>query len=138
MLETQVLPPLSDAESADAVVDEVKDPSVVAIAKDGRIVRQIDDDELEAELILRYQAMAAKAFKQGKGGEREILTHHFITASQWLMMQLFTVDHQPLKIDHLTGKPSQNAQCLGLKITSKLVRISNELIAEMPQSGEAL
>jgi hypothetical protein len=127
---------MSKAIAADAVVDQVEDESVVAITKDGRVIRQIDEDELNCDIILRYQAMAAKAFKQTKGGDREIHTAHFVTASQWLMMQLFTVDHQPLKIDHVTGSPKSNPECLGLMVIAKLNQLANALVTELPTEGK--
>lgn len=130
------MPKTDDAIAATAVVDQVDDDSVVAVTKDGRVVRKIDEDDLNADIILRYQAMAAKAFKQGKGGDREIHTAHFVTAAQWLMMQLFTVDHQPMKIDHLTGSPKNNPDCLGLKAIAKLNQIANALVTELPTEGK--
>ena len=116
-----------------AYIDEVDDPSVVAIAKDGRIVRQIDEDEIDAEVIFRYQAMAAKSFRQSKSGEREIVVNHFATATQYLILNLFTVDGQPITIDHLTGRPSQNPTSLGLSIVSRLATIATEQVSGTPQ-----
>ena len=122
-------------QTADAVVDQVDDDSVVLITSRGQVIRQIDEDDLSCDIILRYQAMAAKAFKQVKG-EREILVNQFMTASQWLMMQLFTVDHQPLTINHLTGKPSENPECIGFKAIAKMNAIANNLVSEMPEGKD--
>lgn len=127
---------LPEPEPRTATLDPWADPATVAVTKDGRVIKQVDEDDLDAEIILKYQAMAAKAFRQKKGGDREIVIPQFVTASQWMMMQLFTVDGQPLAINHLSGKPSTNPQCLGLMVIAKLSVIATNLISEIPQGKD--
>ncbi|MEM6866993.1 MAG: hypothetical protein AAF528_01220 [Cyanobacteria bacterium P01_C01_bin.121] len=123
--------------AVDAVVDDVtKDDSVVTVGAHGLVIRQISEDDLNCDIVLRYQAMAAKAFKQSKGGDREILAQPFVTSLQWLMMQLFTVNHQPLTIDHLTGKPKSNPKCVGLRAIALMNKIAQDLVTELPVEGK--
>ena len=130
------IPEQAPVEPKTATLDPWADPTTVAVTRDGRVVKQIDEDELDAEIVLRYQTMAAKAFRQKKGGDREILAPAFITASQWLMMQLFTVDGKPLSIDNLTGKPSSNPDCLGLLVIAKLNAIATQLVSDLPEGKD--
>lgn len=123
------------AEPVTTTLDPWTDPATVAVTKDGRVIRQIDEDELDAQLPLQYSTKVAKSVRH-QGQKKEIQDHAFLAASEWLILQLFTIDGNPLTIDHITGKHSQNPDSVGPYITGILSTLSQKIIGGTPEGKD--
>jgi hypothetical protein len=66
---------------------------IVCTLKDGRVVTQIDEDDLSTDVYFRFQKISV----QYKENPQE--------AMRWLMVRLFLIDGKPLTIEHLSEKP---------------------------------
>lgn len=91
---------------------------VVLQLKDGRTVEQIDEEELDGDLFFRFQRVSI----QHKDKPDE--------AMKWLIMRLFTVCGEPMKIDHLSEKPSQGG--LGFRAVAQLGTLAGEFMQGLP------
>ncbi len=96
----------------------------VLTLKDGRSIRQVDEEELDGDLFFRFQRISVK-FGKEKIDE----------SIKWLVMQLFTIDGDPLTVDHLTEKPSAGG--LGFRVVAQLCKIASEFVEGLPNPKTA-
>ncbi|MBD2261374.1 hypothetical protein [Pseudanabaena sp. FACHB-2040] len=115
-------------EPAAAPASSVSLPSSdpVAHAWDGRPIYQISEEDLDADAYFQFQRMAT----QNKKNPDE--------AMRWLMIRLFTLgDCDRMTLDHISGKPSQNPQCIGFKALAILGTLTGQFVSGMPSGKDS-
>lgn len=100
-----------------SAVQTTQDHLFICTLRDGRVVTQVDEDDLSTDVYFRFQKISV----QHKNNPEE--------AMRWLMVRLFLVDGQPLTIDHLSEKPPVG---VGFRVAALLGNITAKFLGGLP------